>query len=132
MFVYIHVHVGTLMETPIGSSASRVIGTTPPGPMPSMPSTDHDLTIQPLDSTTASPTLKTQIEVCGHLMYMPGWLWGQGAVAQWMEHLQLKQEDLGSIPSGCPGFSSFIWLANVDGMKDLLCSSTVRLLSTQI
>ena len=55
--------LGTLMETPIGSSASRMIGATPPGPMPTMPSTDPDLTIQPLDSTTASPTLTTQIEV---------------------------------------------------------------------
>ena len=33
---------------------------------------------------------------------IPDWLWG--AVAQWSEHLQLKQEALGSIPSGCPGF----------------------------
>jgi hypothetical protein len=31
--------------------------------MPSMPSTEHDLTIQPLDSTTASPTRTRQIEV---------------------------------------------------------------------
>ena len=29
---------------------------------------------------------------------MPDWLWG--AVAQWSEHLQLKQEALGSIPGG--------------------------------
>ena len=29
-------------------------------------------------------------------------------------------------------FFSFSWLPNVDGMKDLWCSSTVRLLSTQI
>ena len=35
-------------------------------------------------------------------------------------------------PSGCPGFFSSSWLTNVDGMKDLWCSSTVRLLSTQI
>lgn len=54
--------LGALMETPIGSSASRVIGATPPRCMPYMPSTDHDLTIQPLDSTTASPR-KMQIEV---------------------------------------------------------------------
>ena len=60
-----------------------------------------------------------------------GWLWG--AVAQWPEHLWLKQEVLGSIPGGCPGFFfSSGWLTNVDGMKDLWCSSTVRLLSTQI
>ena len=32
------------------------------------------------------------------------WLWG--AVAQWSEHLQLKQEALGSIPGGYPGFLS--------------------------
>ena len=32
------------------------------------------------------------------------WLWG--AVAQWSEHLQLKQEALGSIPGGYPGFFS--------------------------
>ena len=32
-------------------------------------------------------------------------LWG--AVAQWSKHLQLKQEALGSIPSGCPGFFLF-------------------------
>ena len=37
------------------------------------------------------------------------WLWG--AVVQWSEHLQLKQEALGSIPGGCPGFFfSFSWL----------------------
>ena len=30
------------------------------------------------------------------------WLWG--AVAQWSEYLQLKQEALGSIPAGYPGF----------------------------
>ena len=53
---------------------------------------------------------------------MPGWLWG--AVVQWSEHLQLKQEALGSIPGDCPGFFSFSWLTIVDEMKDLLCSST--------
>ena len=35
---------------------------------------------------------------------MLGWLWG--AVAQWSEHLQLKQEALGLIPGGYPGFFS--------------------------
>ena len=30
------------------------------------------------------------------------------------------------------GFFSSSWLTTVDGMKDLWCSSTVRLLSTQI
>ena len=33
---------------------------------------------------------------------MLGGLWG--AVAQWSEHLQLKQEALGSIPGGYPWF----------------------------
>ena len=33
------------------------------------------------------------------------WLWG--AVAQWSEHLQLKQEALDSIPGGYPGFFPF-------------------------
>ena len=62
---------------------------------------------------------------------IPDWLWG--AVAQWSEHLQLKQEALGSIPSGCPGFFLFqLAYTDVNGMKDLWCSSTVRLLSTQI
>ena len=32
------------------------------------------------------------------------WLWG--TVAQWSEHLQLKQEALGLIPSSYPGFFS--------------------------
>ena len=35
---------------------------------------------------------------------LPGWLQLWGAVAQWPEHLQLKQEVLGSIPGGRPGF----------------------------
>ena len=59
------------METPIGSSASRVIGATPPRrmpSMPSMPSTDHDLTIQPLDSTTALAGTM-QIEVWTYMYY---------------------------------------------------------------
>ena len=42
-------------------------------------------------------------------------LGGGGAIAQWLEHLWLKQE-----------------ATNIDGMKDLWCSSTVWLLSTQI
>ena len=57
-----------------------------------------------------------------------------GAAAQQSEHLQLKQEALGSIPSGCPTwvfcccFFFLGWLTNVDGMKDLWCSivATVR------
>ena len=32
------------------------------------------------------------------------WLWG--TVAEWLEHLQLKQEALGLIPDGYPGFFS--------------------------
>ena len=50
----------------------------------------------------------------------------------WSEHLLLKQEVLGSIP-GSYFFPSSKWLTNVDGMKDLWCSSTytVQLLSTQ-
>ena len=51
--------------------------------------------------------------------------WLRGAVAQWSEHLQLKQA-MGAIPSGC-SFSS----SNVDGINNLWCSSTVWLLSTQ-
>ena len=58
------------------------------------------------------------------------WLWG--AVAQRSEHLQLKQEALGLIPGGCPGFLLFqLAYANADGMKDQWCS-TVWLLSTQM
>ena len=65
-------------------------------------------------------------------MELLGWLWG--AIAQWSEHLQLKQETKGSIPGGFPGFFSLPagLVTNVDGMKDLWCSSTVWLLSTQI
>ena len=32
------------------------------------------------------------------------WLWG--AITQWSEHLQLKQEALGLIPDGYPWFFS--------------------------
>lgn len=56
-----YVHVGTLMDTPIGYSASRI----GPGSMSTMPSSDHDLTIQPLDSTVASP-VTIQVEVHVH------------------------------------------------------------------
>ena len=48
------------------------------------------------------------------------WVAG-GSIAQWPEHLQLKQEVLGLIPGG---FFSSSWLTTVDGMKDLWCSST--------
>ena len=47
---------------------------------------------------------------------LSGWLWG--AITQWPEHLQLEQEVLGSIASGCPDFFLF-QLAHSDGMKDL-------------
>ena len=60
---------------------------------------------------------------------------GSRRLAQWSEHLQLKQEALGLIPmavANCLGFSSSSCLTNVDGMNDLWCSSTVRLLSIQI
>ena len=59
---------------------------------------------------------------------LPGYLWE--TVAQWPEHLQLKQEVLGSwvrFLVVALGFFSSSWLNNVDGMKDLWCSSTVRL-----
>ena len=55
------------------------------------------------------------------------------SVAQWSECLQLKQEAFGSIPGGYPGgFSISAGLDQCKLMKDLWCSSTVRLLSTQI
>ena len=44
-----------------------------------------------------------------HKINMLRWLWG--AVAQWSEHLQLKQEALGSIPGGYPGFVFLFKLA---------------------
>ena len=48
------------------------------------------------------------------------WLWG--AVAQWSEHLQLKQEALGSIPGGYTGFIFIFHLhaayTNIDRMKE--------------
>ena len=34
------------------------------------------------------------------------------------------------IPDGCPFTSN--WLTNVDGMKDMWCSSTAQLLSTSV
>ena len=40
-------------------------------------------------------------------------------MAQWSGHLQLKQEGLGSIPGGSPGFFHFqLSYTNIDGMKD--------------
>ena len=41
------------------------------------------------------------------------WLWG--AVAQWSERLQLKQEALGSIPGSCPGFFRLILMQMDEG-----------------
>ena len=53
--------VGTLMETPVSSSAGHVIlGATPPGPMTEG---SPDLTIRPLDSTMASPTVQVEVHV---------------------------------------------------------------------
>ena len=48
-----------------------------------------------------------------------------------------KLTDAKGLKSLCAGglhcfFFSSSWLTNVNGMKDLWCSSTVRLLSTQI
>ena len=55
---------GTLMETPVSSSApDQMIGATPPGAMPNMLSVIPDLSIHPLDVTVASPTATTQVEV---------------------------------------------------------------------
>ena len=86
--------------------------------------------ITPADSSSTSLGIGLSIALKAE-RGIPDWPWG--AVAQWSEHLQLKQEALGSIPSGCPGFFLFqLAYTNVNGMKDLWCSSTVRLLSTQI
>ena len=86
--------------------------------------------ITPADSSSTSLGIGLSIALKAE-RGIPDWLWG--AVAQWSEHLQLKQEALGSIPSDCPGFFLFqLAYTNVNGMKDLWCSSTVRLLSTQI
>ena len=89
-----------------------------------------DLVI-PADSLSISLGIGLSITFkAGELMLR--WLWG--AMAQWSEHLQLKLEALGLIPGGYPGFFFFSssWLTNLDEMKDLWCSSTVWLLSTQI
>ena len=45
--------------------------------------------------------------------------WLQGAMAQWSEHLQLKQEALGSIPGDYPlQVQPAYRSTNTDGMKD--------------
>ena len=49
-----------------------------------------------------------------------------------IKHLQLKQEALDQSPAATLDFFSCSWLANIDEMNDLWCSSTVGLLSTQI
>lgn len=55
---------GTMMETPVSSSATGVIiGATPPGAVPNMPSGVEDLSIHLLDITVASPTATTLVEV---------------------------------------------------------------------
>ena len=85
--------------------------------------------IIPVDSLSISLGMGSSITLKVGVK-LPGWLWG--AIAQWPEYLQLKQGVLDSIPGGCPGFFSSSWLTNIDGIKDLWCSSTVRLLLTQI
>ena len=78
--------------------------------------------ITPADSSSTSLGIGLSIALKAE-RGIPDWLWG--AVAQWSEHLQLKQEALGSIPSGCPGYFLFqLAYTNVNGMKDLWCSST--------
>ena len=66
-------------------------------------STLGDLII-PVDSLIISWGMGLSITLKARVK-LPGWLWG--AVAQCPGHLQLKQEVLGSIPGGCPGFFLF-------------------------
>ena len=108
-------------------TTSQVTDTSTTSPVKGITTADSKIDMSPLANetdgsdlitTTARPVKTNKINDHG---------------AQWSEHLQLKQEALGSIPSGCPGFFfTSSWLTNVDGMKDLWCSSTVWLLSTQI
>ena len=51
------------------------------------------------------------------------WLWGGRSSV--VRAPAAKAGDPGSIPGSCLGFFFFSWLTNVDGMKDLWCSSTV-------
>ena len=63
-----------------------------------------------------SNTLKARVKLLR-------WLWW--AVAQWSDSLQLKQEALGLIPSGCPGgsFFSSSWLTNINKiLKPVSCA----------
>ena len=83
-----------------------------------------DLIIIPTDSLSISLGMGLYITHKAGFELL-GWLWG--AIAQWLEQLQMKQKALGSIPCGCLIFSSSSWLPNVDGMKDLWCSSTAWL-----
>ena len=48
-----------------------------------------------------------------------------GGCAEWSEHLQLKQEALGSIPGGCPGFQFFSLQAGL--LVDEICGALVQL-----
>ena len=64
--------------------------------------------ITPADSSSTSLGIGLSIALKAE-RGIPDWLWG--AVAQWSEHLQLKQEALGSIPSvAAQDFFSFSWL----------------------
>ena len=70
--------------------------------------------ITPADSSSTSLGIGLSIALKAE-SGIPDWLWG--AVAQWSEHLQLKQDALDSIPSGCPGFFLFqLAYTNVNGM----------------
>ena len=60
--------------------------------------------ITPVDSLSISLGMGLPITFKARVK-LPGWLWG--AIAQQSEHLQLKQEALGSIPNGCLGFFFF-------------------------
>ena len=56
-----------------------------------------------------------------------------GAVAQWSDDQQLKQEALDLILGGYPGFFHLqLAYGNANGMEDLWCSSTVWRLSTDM
>ena len=57
--------------------------------------------IIPVDSLSISLGMELTITL---KVKLPEWLWG--AIAQWSEHLQLKQEALDSIPGGCLGCCS--------------------------
>ena len=76
----------------------------------------HGGFITPADSSSTSLGIGLSIALKAERR-IPDWLWG--AVAQWSEYLQLKQEALGSIPSGCPGFFLFqLAYTNVNGRDE--------------